>query len=231
MSEMEWLELVDVWRRNLGAFDNVAGYSRLQAFRTGLAVLLLHKGSPIAFVKLRQGDWRSLSNERRALDAVWSYRPRAFQVPEPLLSGSAGCWHYLATAPLPPTLHRPPRDPPLKPILEEIEATLAGLPRPVETPGHWRPMHGDFAPWNLRQLRGGSLVLLDWENAGWAPPGADEILYRATWAAISRRLAARGASREAVEFWRERVLGRSESARDERLACTLHEVLGRMADL
>jgi glycosyltransferase involved in cell wall biosynthesis len=229
MSEMEWLELSEALRREVGVFDDVAGYSRLQVSRAGVALLLLHRGSPTAFVKLRRGDSGSLANEKRALDAVWSYRPRTFQIPEPLQFGCAGGWHYLVSAPLPPGLRRPPRNPPLPTILEEIDAALDGLPRPPEAPDHWRPMHGDFAPWNLRELRRGSLALIDWENAGWAPPGADEILYRATWAAISRRAPARCASHEAVEFWRERVPDRPDSARDERLARALHEILRWMA--
>jgi hypothetical protein len=228
MSEMEWLELSDAWRRELGAFDDAAGYSRLQASRTGFGLLLLRKGSPIAFVKLRHGDCASLSNERLAMEAVWSYRPRAFQVPEPLRSGSTGGWHYLASAPLPEGLHRPPRNPPLAAIIEEVGAALAGLPRPLDTPDHWRPMHGDLAPWNLRRLRGGSLVLIDWENAGWAPPGADEVFYRATWAALGHRLPEGCDTGEAVQFWRERVPAQPENARDRRLAQALVEVLGGM---
>ncbi len=233
VSEMEWQELSDRWRRELGAFDDMAGYSRLQASRTGLALVLLHKGSPIAFVKCRQGDSVSLTNERLAMEAVWSYRPRAFQVPEPLLSGSTGGWHYLVSAPLPPGLHRPPRNPPLRAILAEVEAALAVLPRPLETPDHWRPMHGDFAPWNLRQLRDGSLVLVDWEEAGWAPPGADEVFYRATRAALEHRPADRCGTQEAVQFWRDYVLAQwlsqPESARDRRLTQAVSESLGRMA--
>ena len=229
MSESEWLELSDTLRRELGAFDDVAGYNRLQVSRTGLALLLLHRGRPTAFVKLRLGDSVSLSNEGRATEAVWSYRPRAFQVPEPLRSGSAGGWHYLASAPLPGGLHRPPSNPPLAAILEEVDAALAGLPRPRETPDHWRPMHGDFTPWNLRQLRGESLVLVDWENAGWAPPAADEVFYRATRAALLHRLPERCDAHEAVQFWRGRVLTQPENARDHRLAKALDEVLDRMA--
>lgn len=235
MSEMEWLALSDVWRRELGAFDDVAGYSRLQACRTGLALVLLHKGSPIAFVKVRQCDSVSLSNEGRAMEAVWSFRPRAFQVPEPLRSGSAGGWHYLASAPLPSGLHRQPRNPPMAAILEEVDAALAGLPRPLKTPDHWRPMHGDFTPWNLRQLRGESLVLIDWENAGWGPPGADEVFYRATTAALRHSLANRCDAHEAVQFWRERLLAqlltRPEGPRDRRLTQAVSENLGRMAGL
>ena len=231
LSEMEWGELSDQWRRDLGAFDDVAGYTRLQASRTGLALLLLRKGSPIAFVKLRQGDSVNLSNETLALEAVWSYRPKAFQVPEPLRSGSAVGWHYLATAPLPPGPHRPPRRAPLPAILEEVAAALAGLPQRRETPDHWRPMHGDFAPWNLRQLRGGSLALVDWEAAGWAPPGADAVFYAASWAALGHQLVDRCDTAEAVQFWRERVRAQHpENARDYQLARALDEVLGQMAD-
>jgi hypothetical protein len=230
MREIEWLELSDAWRRELGEFDDVAGYSQLQPSRTGLALLLLHRGSPIAFVKLRQDDRESLANERRALEAVWGYRPRAFRVPEPLLSGSVCDWHYLASAPLPPRLHRPPRNPPLKAILEEVETALADLPRPVEAPDHWRPMHGDFTPGNLRQLSGESLpVLVDWEDAGWAPPGADEVFYRANRAALQHRPVHCGATREAVQFWQERVLAEPESARDDRLTQSIREILGQMA--
>jgi hypothetical protein len=229
MSEVEWLELSNAWRRELGAFEEVAGYRRLQASRTGLALLLLHKGSPVAFVKLRRGDCVGLFNERRALEAVWSYRPRHFQVPEPIHSGSAGGWHYLISTPLLAGLHRPPRNPPLRAILEELGAALADLPRPSTTPGHWRPMHGDFAPWNLRERRRGPLVLVDWEDAGWGPPGADEVFYRATWAALGRQLLDQCEAQEAVEFWRQRVLPEPENARDYRLAQGLRVILGRMA--
>ena len=90
-------------------------------------------------------------------------------------------------------------------------------------------MHGDFAPWNLRQLRGGSLVLVDWENAGWAPPRADEVFYRATRAALGHRLVQRCDTQEAVQFWRERVPAQPENVRDQRLAQALGDVLGRMA--
>src|SRR6266571_95570 len=221
-------ELSEAWRREVGAFDGLAGYNLLQASRAGLALLLLRQGSPIAFVKLRQGGRTSLSNEKLALDAVWSFRPRSFRIPEPLLSGSAGAWHYLISAALPRGLHRPPDHPPLRAILEEVEAALAGLPRPVGTPDYWRPMHGDFAPWNLRQLRGESLILIDWEEAGWAPPGADEVFYHATRAALGHRLTDRCDAQEAIQFWQERVLAQPENARDRRLAEGLRDVLGRM---
>jgi hypothetical protein len=36
----------------------------------------------------------------------------------------------------------------------------------------WVPQHGDLAPWNLRCTDRG-LALVDWETAGYAPPGTD----------------------------------------------------------
>ena len=47
-------------------------------------------------------------------------------------------------------------------------------------------MHGDFTPWNLRSSRTRALSLVDWEDAGWGPPDADEVLYRAVSAALTR---------------------------------------------
>ena len=229
VGEEEWTELADAWHRELGPFDEVAGYHRLQASRPGLALLLLRKGTPMAFVKLRRGNCPTLANERIALEAAWRYGPRAFQVPEPLGSGSAAGWRYLAVAPLPGGLHRPPRDPPLAPILEDIAGALADHPRPANAPEHWRPMHGDFAPWNLRQLQGRLLVLIDWENAAWAPPGADEVFYRATRGALWHESVDRCEQQEAVQFWRARLPAEPETARDQRLANALKVVLGHMA--
>jgi aminoglycoside phosphotransferase (APT) family kinase protein len=92
-------------------------------------------------------------------------------------------------------------------------------------------MHGDFASWNLRQLRTRSLVLVDWEHAGWGPPGADEVFYKATRAALGHSLADGYDTPEAIQFWQERVVVQRENARDDRLAHALHEILGKMAHL
>jgi glycosyltransferase involved in cell wall biosynthesis len=229
MTAAEWEELASLWRGELGTFDDMAGYSRLQASRGGLALLLLRKGAPIAFVKLRQGDAAELANEWRALTAVEQYRPRAFQAPAPLRFGSVGGWNWLAAAPLPSGLHRPSQRPPLPEILGEIAAALAGSHRPLGTPDHWRPMHGDFAPWNLRQLRGKSLALVDWEQAGWAPPAADEVFYQATSAVLGRGLPGHCDAAEAIRYWRDRI-SLPENPRDERLRAGLRDILGRMEE-
>jgi thiamine kinase-like enzyme len=229
MSQAEWIELSHAWRRDVAAFDEVAGYGRLQASRPGLAILLLRKGSAVGFIKLRKHQSAMLWNEKSALEAVWRFQPRTFVVPRPLGAGTAAGWHYLASAPLPRGLHSPPRDPPLKAIVQEIEAALAGLRRPPQTPDHWRPMHGDLTPWNLRQLRGGSLVLVDWENAGWGPPQADEVFYRATEAVLRHATIEHAGAPEAVQFWLNRPREQSRNHRDQRLAQALDEMLLRMA--
>jgi aminoglycoside phosphotransferase (APT) family kinase protein len=92
-------------------------------------------------------------------------------------------------------------------VVEEIAAALRTLPRAAETPPHWRPMHGDLTPWNLRRLDAGPMILFDWEDAGWGPPGADEVLFRATEAALGsgRKGNDERDHEEALAFWQERL--------------------------
>ena len=49
------------------------------------------------------------------------------------------------------------------------------LSRPEGTPAHWRGSHGDLSPWNLRTELRGAVRIIDWEDAGFAPPGVDEL--------------------------------------------------------
>jgi hypothetical protein len=70
-------------------------------------------------------------------------------------------------------------------------------------------MHGELAPWTVRALGGGALVILDWEKATWGPPGADEVFYRACVSALMDEPPGPIHVREAVEFWRRKM--RSES--------------------
>jgi aminoglycoside phosphotransferase (APT) family kinase protein len=131
---------------------------------------------------------------------------------------------------LPPGRHHPPEDPPLPALLAEIDTALSDLPRPTGTPSHWRPMHGDFAPWNLRRLRDRSLTLIDWEDAGWGPPGADEVFYRATAAALWGTHPGPSNAPEAVAYWKRRVQSQAATARERRLANALDHALRRMTE-
>lgn len=133
-------------------------------------------------------------------------------------------------APLPAGLHRAPSNPPLQHVLLEVREALAGIPRAPEVPAGWLPMHGDFAPWNLRSTRAGGLFLIDWENAGWGPPAADEAFYLATAVALDEGPVPRGIPPEAACFWRDRLIERPGNARDLRLATSLRSVLDRMTD-
>jgi len=88
-------------------------------------------------------------------------------------------WSVRLYEPL-PRLHRPARldAARIRCVSEEVSLALQDLlPRADGIPSHWQPMHGDFVPWNLREDSLGQLWLLDWEDAGWAPPLADFVRY------------------------------------------------------
>jgi len=88
-------------------------------------------------------------------------------------------WSVRLYEPL-PRLHRPAQwdAARIRCVSEEVSLALEHLlPRADGIPRHWRPMHGDFVPWNLREDSLGQLWLLDWEDAGWGPPLADFVRY------------------------------------------------------
>jgi hypothetical protein len=204
MESEVWRALASEWSEHVGPFDGVAVHERIQVSRRGFAALLLSEGKPVGFVKVRDGDHAPLLNEFRALTSISSSEPSCFEVPRPVATASVECWHYLLTTALRPDLHRMPVEPPLREITAEIASGLEALPRPAGTPQHWEPMHGDFTPWNLRQRRDGSRFLIDWEDAGWAPPGADEAYYWAMVKVLGYLTGDENQVRrhEAMGFWR-----------------------------
>jgi glycosyltransferase involved in cell wall biosynthesis len=88
-------------------------------------------------------------------------------------------------------------------------------------------MHGDFAPWNLRETSRGRF-LIDWEDCGWGPPGADEVFYRAAQTALGLGDATASPHAEAIEYWKSKIADRRDGARDARLAAGMNEALDRM---
>jgi hypothetical protein len=227
MGQAVWTQLRDEWEATVGTIDTAAVYEQPQASRSGLALLLLRGGGPVGFVKVRRGDDHALRVEHAALTGLQGAGIRAFRAPEPLALGAHDAWAYLMTTALPPRLSRPPRAPDLTSVAADVQRGLRdALPRDG-CPAHWQPMHGDLTPWNLREHRRGRLSLVDWEDAAWGPPGADEVLYRATAAALRDEPAATGPA-EAVAFWRDRVAARPHDDRDAGFTARLAGALGSM---
>jgi Phosphotransferase enzyme family len=213
-------EVLDQVTEVVGPVDGIAVYERPQASRSGLAAVLLRAGRPVAFLKLRY-DSDALERERVALGAFGDGRPTGFRVPRPL--GHGENWILLEAMPPRPT--RPWRHPPIDTITGEITDRLATvLPRPPGVADHWAPMHGDLTAWNLRAA-GRQRWLIDWEDAAWAPPGADRVYYAATMGAVFG-VRTGGADPEAVQFWLDRVSARAgtdhDAALNARLISTLH---------
>lgn len=230
-----WDRLMSRLRRLAGDFDGHAVYERREG-RPGVLLALLRAGATIAFVKIRLEPDDAPGVEAQALEMVARSDHATFASPQLMGSGDLDGWSYVVTSPLPAGRHRMLRDGPPPALYREVSASLAGLPRPVDTPGHWQPMHGDLTPWNLRSFGNGPW-LIDWESAGWGPPHADEVLYRATAAALGRPVSAPlpPDSEEAIQHWRTEV--RERAARRLRSGLPAEDIddailtaLGRLRD-
>jgi glycosyltransferase involved in cell wall biosynthesis len=152
------------------------------------------------------------TNHSRSLLSVVT----SFRVPACIYSFAVGDW-LVRQHELMPQFHRPAgwdlaR---LRRVAADASRALDGLERPPNTPSHWRPMHGDLVPWNLREDKRGQLWLLDWEDAGWGPPLADLVRFIVAYASLGWNSPVRIASRvkailatessaalhEAATFW------------------------------
>jgi aminoglycoside phosphotransferase (APT) family kinase protein len=79
-----------------------------------------------------------------------------------------------------PRFHRPARwdAERIRRVAEDVAVALEAVLAPAPAvPAHWRPIHGDYVPWNLREDDEGQLWLLDWEDSRWGPPLADLVRY------------------------------------------------------
>lgn len=235
-------ELWAALRSALPAFDELAVYARPQASRSGQAMLLLHASRPVGFLKLRE-DPAELDRERQALAAFPGGRAATFRVPQVLDQGETEGVHWLLLTSMPPRPAAPAWRTPVGPLLADVRSHLARvLDRPEGTPEHWEPMHGDLTAWNLRRNGRGLPWLIDWEDAAWAPPGADLLYYQASNVAAfgrpPREISSTGATAgeaapdltEAAAFWLNRVRDRSAADHDAvftaRLAAVLRDAGG-----
>lgn len=227
MDAGEWDELARQLRSAHGPFDAIAVYEQPQATRRGCALLLIRADRVVAFVKLRIGEEARLARTRRVLGCLRETPPRTFWVPHPIGAGRSGTVEWLALSPLPVHPHQPARRPPLADVVSDVQRSLARLPRPDGIPGHWVPMHGDLTPWNLRVTAGRRLALIDWEDAGWGPPGADAAYFGAVTAALWG-MTPDATTAEVASFWRQRIRGRSPGDIDSALLRNVDGILAEM---
>ena len=200
-----------------GSWDGLAVYRRA-ADRPGATVAFIADGRQAAVARIEPEHERGACREVEALRIVNAHTPTTFTVPRVRAAGRYAGWAWTVTSPLRLGRHRMVMGAPVARVAEEIGAALADLPRPAGTPAHWRPFHGDFVPWNLRTTRSGGRALLDWESAGWAPPGADVALYGASSRAVARAPGFVWApTPEVASYWRRAIGERIRVAREHDL--------------
>ena len=218
-----WAALVESLRHDGLWFDEVALYTRTQKARGNFALLLIDGGVPRAFVRV--GSPAELEAECLAVSLLETAQPTAFDFPRLLGRGSIGATDYAAFTVVLDGLHKPPASPPVERILAEIQQSLHELPQPPDMLAFWEPMHGDFTPWNLREAALGSgPILIDWESAGWGPPGADAVMYYAASRALGLRAPSQPPNPEAARYWIEHIEP-TANARDARLSAGLRRAL------
>jgi hypothetical protein len=227
LPEETFQRLCAAWAAATGRVpDAVAVYHRLQAERRGIT-LLLCAGRRSMLVRVR-ADETTLTREREISTAAATTGPTAFRVPQLRGAGEVDGWSWVGYELIAERPHRPVRRP-VPGLTDQIsELVESVVPRPEGNATHWRGAHRDLTPWNLRRSHTGTW-LIDWEDAGWAPPGADEVYFRATVAAMGRRpvraLAVPDEQREAARYWldivRARPIATSETTLKNRLETLL----------
>lgn len=172
----EWQELVGAWADETGGFDQIALYHRPQPGRTGFSALLLRRGRGVAFARVHPDEAR-VTHEYAVLSHIHASEPSTFRVAQPIAWGRVASASWMLTTSVPNyPLGAVRRAATRQRVSDELTAILdPRLTRPPGTPEHWVASHGDFTPWNLRTDRG-RVIVIDWEDAGFAPPGTD-LLY------------------------------------------------------
>ncbi len=223
MPAAEMIELRASWASGLGwRPDALAIYERIQPGRTSLTTLVMN-GHHAALVRSRRSK-SSLRQEQAISVAAERMGLTCFRVPRIVAEGMAAGWNWIAYEPISRAPHRPVKRLRGETTQEIRELVESAVPRPADTPDSWRGAHRDLTPWNLR--RGAHRVwLIDWEDAGWAPHGADDVYFRAVVQSISRGpatpLVLPEEHREAAAYWAGIVKSRSIAAAELKLKTRL----------
>ncbi len=177
------------WSRSAGTIQAIAVYTRPQASRAGVALLVCADRRSM-LVRLRISV-SALSREIEVSRAAERMRPTWFRVPGVIDTGITDGWHWVAYELISSRPHRPALSASTRLTDEVSQLVEAVVPPEAAQPAHWTGSHGDLTPWNLRRAggrRAGRLPwLIDWEDAGWAPPGLDQVYLAATAAAVTGR--------------------------------------------
>ncbi len=212
----EFVALQQQWRGAAGApTDALAVYHRPQPHReSGLVLVCGRRPMVVRFHK----NPEALALERRFSEEAARRELRCFRVPRVYGDGQVGGWHWVGYEAMSTRPHAPAAT--LAPGLADEATALveAVLTRGRDVPLSWRGAHGDLTPWNLRRA-GGALWLIDWEDARFAPQGADEVYFEVSRAAFLPRSRRRAeavvrAHPEAAQFWIGQLEPRPVSARD-----------------
>jgi hypothetical protein len=217
-------ELLAVLVDRLGPFTGIAMIDPRQTHRQRSALLAVRDGVPVAFVKANvQVD--ELDRERRALEALAS-APLVCRTPRVIDHGRCGSIGWVATSAMTSGWTTPVTELPVGWRSAQEVDSLADLLGPAPTSTDV-PLHGDLTPWNLRRCAGDTW-LLDWEDACWGPPGADETYFHATATAVCGA-PMHPTTPELVRFWQERIRLRPASGTERRFRGQVLGVLDRMA--
>lgn len=183
-------------------------------------------------VKIRE-DATRLEREQRLLAAVQRYRPRTFSAPRPVGLGTltdGRAWsaqEMVFVAPHHPCLRLPAG------FEDDLAAVLKSVGMDDQPSESFSLAHGDLSPWNLRRDHRGRLWLFDWEDATWAPRGADRLYFEAAVAAIRPRreqTGIDGVDGTAATYWLKRIAARPDSGQadqvNRRMIRTLEKIIG-----
>ena len=175
------------WQRRIGAslgavVEDAVVHLPADKRRRRFSLLLLDRTeAPIGHVKFAMAEIKPAT--LKAL-AIFAQHPTSLMwVPSLVESGSIGEWRFLLTTTMPQQAHRHAVLTPVRrrSIIAEIQERLAevvGLPA-----NGTAAVHGDFGPWNVRELRDGTIAVVDWEDVGVGPIAADEL-----WHAVNIRI-------------------------------------------
>jgi hypothetical protein len=201
-----------------GRVTGLAIYERLQPERRNLT-LLVCAGKRSVLVRVRS-DRSSLERERLISGAAAARSLTTFHVPPLVGDGAAAGYHWVAYEAIAYRPHTPVQRAAPRIFAEISDLVQSVVARPADVPSHWSGAHGDLNPWNLRRGRRRTW-LIDWEDAGWAPPDADEVYFRAVLAALRPGPVSPSASdpahREAARYWEKIVTERAASEQEQGL--------------